>query len=165
MAGPKAFSALQGISKEALAVLESQGFKTATPVQEATIPLFAGNKDVAVDACTGSGKTLAFVVPVVEKMRKLEQRLKRHQVRRLLITAPCSMRVCVCGPCRQCSSRAAPRSTPCMTQNAHACDRCLQVGAIIVSPTRELARQIYTVACPFVSSVPWLSTMLLVGGT
>lgn len=49
-------------------------------VQEATIPLFAGNKDVAVDAQTGSGKTLAFVIPVIEKLRRLDESLKKHQV-------------------------------------------------------------------------------------
>jgi ATP-dependent RNA helicase DDX55/SPB4 len=76
------------------------------------------HQDVAVDACTGSGKTLAFVLPVVEKMRRLEERLKKHQV-----------------------------------------------GAIVVSPTRELARQILTVAQPFISSVPGITSQLLVGGT
>lgn len=49
-------------------------------LQEATVPLFAGNKDVAVDAQTGSGKTLAFVLPVVERLRRLEEPLKKHQV-------------------------------------------------------------------------------------
>ena len=42
---------------------------------------------------------------------------------------------------------------------------CAQVGAIIVSPTRELARQTFGVARPFVQSVPGLQAMLLVGGT
>jgi len=55
---------------------------------------------------------------VVEKMRRLEERLKKHQV-----------------------------------------------GAIVVSPTRELARQILTVAQPFISSVPGITSQLLVGGT
>jgi len=41
----------------------------------------------------------------------------------------------------------------------------VQVGAIIVSPTRELARQIFTVAEPFVGTVPWLRSALLVGGS
>lgn len=80
MAG-KPFSELPGLSSETLAVLQQCGFTRATPVQEATIPLFAGNKDVAVDACTGSGKTLAFVIPVMEKLRRLEDPLKKHQVR------------------------------------------------------------------------------------
>ena len=42
---------------------------------------------------------------------------------------------------------------------------CRQVGAVIVSPTRELARQIFEVAAPFVATVPWLHAQLLVGGT
>lgn len=40
-----------------------------------------------------------------------------------------------------------------------------QVGAIIVSPTRELAKQTHAVAAPFVASCPGLSSLLLVGGT
>lgn len=79
MAG-KAFNDFQELHDETKKVLASLGFERATPVQEATIPLFAGNKDVAVDACTGSGKTLAFVIPIVEKLRRLDHQLKRHQV-------------------------------------------------------------------------------------
>jgi ATP-dependent RNA helicase DDX55/SPB4 len=79
MRGQK-FSAL-GLTSETVAVLKAQGFRRATPVQEATIPMFAGNKDVAVDAATGSGKTLAFIIPIIEKMRRLDHRLKQHQVR------------------------------------------------------------------------------------
>lgn len=41
----------------------------------------------------------------------------------------------------------------------------LQVGAVIVSPTRELSRQIFNVAVPFVAAVPWMKSALLVGGT
>ena len=77
------FREIRGVSKRTLEVLEAQGFFNATPVQEATIPLLCGNKDVAVDACTGSGKTLAFVVPVVEKLRRLDEPLKKHQVSRV----------------------------------------------------------------------------------
>ena len=61
-------------------VLDSLGFADATPVQEACIPQFLGHKDVAVDACTGSGKTLAFVIPAVEKLRRLGEQLKKNQV-------------------------------------------------------------------------------------
>lgn len=84
MANLRPFSELGCISKPTLEVIESLGFKTATPVQEATIPLFCGHKDVAVDACTGSGKTLAFVVPVIEKLRRREDKLKQHQVRQFM---------------------------------------------------------------------------------
>ena len=52
----------------------------------------------ASQAVTGSGKTLAFLIPVVEKLLRLDEPIKKHHV-----------------------------------------------GAIIISPTRELATQIYTV--------------------
>lgn len=116
--GSRDFNEIAAISAPTLAVLKAQGFTTATPVQYAVIPLFAGNKDVAVDACTGSGKTLAFLVPIVEKLRRLEEPLAKHQV-----------------------------------------------GAIVVSPTRELAKQIHTVAQPFSASVPDTACQLLVGGS
>jgi ATP-dependent RNA helicase DDX55/SPB4 len=128
--GPTRFCDLGCLSPEAIDVLEQQlGFKATTPVQEATIPLLAGNKDVAVDACTGSGKTLAFVLPVVEKLRRL-----------------------MCGSGRGSSAVAPDPLAP------H------QVGALIVAPTRELARQIHRVAEPFVASVPGLTSALVVGG-
>lgn len=74
------------------------GFTKMTPVQASTIPLFMTHKDVVVEAITGSGKTLAFLIPVVEKLLRLEDPTKKHHI-----------------------------------------------GAIIVSPTRELASQIYNV--------------------
>lgn len=81
MSGLRPFNDLDCISKATLEVIADLKFRTLTPVQEATIPLFCGNKDVAVEACTGSGKTLAFVIPVIEKLRKLDTKLKPHQVR------------------------------------------------------------------------------------
>lgn len=74
------FGSIESLSQPILDILTTLGFKTPTPVQEAVIPAFSGNKDVAVDACTGSGKTLAFVIPVAERLRKLEEPLLKHQV-------------------------------------------------------------------------------------
>lgn len=134
-------------------------------MQEATIPLFCGNKDVAVDACTGSGKTLAFLLPVVERLRRLGQPLRKNQVGRAVPSRAarrccilCHRRVLVavlksCAPPGTC-----PLEPPYLP-------RALQVGAVIVSPTRELARQIIEVAQPYVATVPWLRALLLVGGT
>ena len=74
------------------------GFERMTPVQASAIPLFMTHKDVVVEAVTGSGKTLAFLIPVIEKLLRIEEPSKKHHV-----------------------------------------------GAIIISPTRELATQIYNV--------------------
>lgn len=95
--------------------LEGLGFQYMTPVQDATIPYFMRNKDVAVEAVTGSGKTLAFVIPIVEIL----------------------------------SRRAGS-----WTKN--------ETGALVVTPTRELATQIAGVFAPFLS--PSLSLALLIGG-
>ena len=93
------------------------GFSRATPVQEATIPLLMGYKDVSVDACTGSGKTLAFVIPIVEKIRALNLSKKKSH----------------------------------------------HVVALVLSPTRELASQIYSVLEAFNSGS--FTSALLVGGS
>lgn len=170
-----------GLSAEVLEVLDQQGFKNPTPVQvrggawcrrrcrmqcsppitrrsyscpaaqEATIPLFCGNKDVAVDACTGSGKTLAFVLPVVERLRRLEAPLKSNQA-----GGGCRGRGWGLGGRHACGSAGAAHDLPALA---------VQVGAVIVSPTRELARQIFEVAQPYIDTVPWLRSLLLVGGT
>lgn len=80
-AGTKLFAEFDCISPSVLNVLQEHGFEHATPVQEAVIPLFCSNKDVAVDAATGSGKTLAFVVPIVERLIKLGKPPSLSEVR------------------------------------------------------------------------------------
>ncbi|KAF2116287.1 ATP-dependent rRNA helicase SPB4 [Lophiotrema nucula] len=86
------------LSEWILDAISSMGFTKTTPVQQAAIPLFMGNKDVVVEAVTGSGKTLGFLIPVIERLLRLEAPIKKHHV-----------------------------------------------GAVIISPTRELATQIQTV--------------------
>lgn len=48
------------LSEWVLDAIATMGFSKTTPVQDAAIPLFMGNKDVVVEAVTGSGKTLAY---------------------------------------------------------------------------------------------------------
>lgn len=97
-----------------------------TPVQASVIPLFCGNKDVVVEAVTGSGKTLAFLVPIIERILKLNETLKSGQT-----------------------------------------------NAIVISPTRELAEQIFNVLqtlleyCPADSKKAQrkeIRSQLLIGG-
>jgi ATP-dependent RNA helicase DDX55/SPB4 len=95
--------------------VDAKQFHTMTPVQEATIPLFLQNKDVAVQAVTGSGKTLAFLIPTVERIQTLKYRRN-------------------------------------------------QVGALILSPTRELAMQTFKVCCELCDKTNMAPPLLLVGG-
>jgi superfamily II DNA/RNA helicase len=105
------------LSHAVLQVLRDQlCFTSMTPVQSATLPLFLGHKDVAVQACTGSGKTLAFVVPLLELLLRRPQPL-------------------------------GPRD----------------IGAIVISPTRELASQTVRVLRPFIAALASTSTPLVRG--
>lgn len=100
--------------------IKSKSFKRMTPVQAVTIPRLLSLKDVAVEACTGSGKTLAFLIPVVEMLIKIQSntdRLTRAQIHKL--------------PAEDCSARLEGPASTC------------RVGSLIMSPTRELAQQIY----------------------
>ncbi|KAL2759822.1 hypothetical protein ACRALDRAFT_2129610 [Sodiomyces alcalophilus JCM 7366] len=66
--------------------VSSQGFQRMTPVQAACIPQFLGNKDVVVEAVTGSGKTLAFLLPLVQKLMRLEEPTKRGHVFAIIVS-------------------------------------------------------------------------------
>lgn len=66
--------------------LQSLGFTSMTPVQASVIPLFlTKHKDVVVQAVTGSGKTLAFVIPILEKLARLDTALKDEEVGAVII--------------------------------------------------------------------------------
>ena len=78
-----------------------------TPVQEATIPEFLANKDVAVQAVTGSGKTLAFLIPVVEYLQR--KTYKPAQVASLILAPTRELAMqsygVACGLCESCGLR------------------------------------------------------------
>jgi superfamily II DNA/RNA helicase len=48
--------------------------KTMTPIQSKTIPMILEGKDIIGSAQTGTGKTIAFLIPVLEKILKSEQK-------------------------------------------------------------------------------------------
>ena len=74
------------LSEWVLDAVSSMGFNRMTPVQAAAIPLFMSHKDVVVEAVTGSGKTLAFLIPVVEKLLRLEEPIKKHHVGAIIVS-------------------------------------------------------------------------------
>ena len=74
------------LSECCLDAVASMGFTRMTPVQASAIPLFMQHKDVVVEAVTGSGKTLSFLIPIVEKLLRLDQPLKKHHVGAIVIS-------------------------------------------------------------------------------
>lgn len=74
------------LSEWILDAVTSMGFSRMTPVQASTIPLFMAHKDVVVEAVTGSGKTISFLIPIVEKLLRLESSIKKHHVGAIIIS-------------------------------------------------------------------------------
>jgi len=54
--------------------LKKLNITNATPVQSATIPAASDNQDLIVQAQTGSGKTLAFVLPLLLKLKNVDNK-------------------------------------------------------------------------------------------
>jgi ATP-dependent RNA helicase RhlE len=70
-----------------LRALENKGYISPTPIQEKTIPLLLGDRDVIGIAQTGTGKTAAFVVPILQKLYN-KYGCARSKIPRALILAP-----------------------------------------------------------------------------
>ncbi|PNY26130.1 ATP-dependent rRNA helicase SPB4 [Tolypocladium capitatum] len=84
---PRSWGALTPpLAEWILDAVSTMGFSRMTPVQAATMPQFMGNKDVVVEAVTGSGKTLSFLVPVVQKLLRLDEPTKRHHVAAIVVS-------------------------------------------------------------------------------
>jgi superfamily II DNA/RNA helicase len=55
-----------GLSERLIHTLDNIGFKEATPIQAAAIPLALQGRDILGSAQTGTGKTGAFSIPMIE---------------------------------------------------------------------------------------------------
>lgn len=73
------------LSEWILEAMSTMGFVRMTPVQASAIPLFMSHKDVVVEAVTGSGKTLSFLIPIVEKLLRLDEPIKKHHVGAIVV--------------------------------------------------------------------------------
>lgn len=78
------------ISKKTVKKLKANGVEYLFPVQSETFNACYEGHDVIVQARTGTGKTLAFALPVLERLRKLEDEI--YEVKRrspkALVLAP-----------------------------------------------------------------------------
>jgi ATP-dependent RNA helicase RhlE len=81
------------LSPALLKRLESNKFVTPTPVQAAALPPALENRDVLATAQTGTGKTLSYLIPVVERLARLEPRNIGVQALILLPTRELAMQV------------------------------------------------------------------------
>ena len=73
--------AAHGVIPALTEVLNKQGIKVATPVQEKAIPAIFKGRDVIAKSQTGTGKTLAYLLPLVQRIQT-----ERDEVQALILT-------------------------------------------------------------------------------
>ncbi len=61
------------LSSEILEGIDAMGYEDMTPIQEQAIPAILEGKDLIASAQTGTGKTAAFLLPLIEKISKINK--------------------------------------------------------------------------------------------
>ncbi len=77
-------NAFSGISQELIEKLSSDGITAPTKVQNMIIPKIQKGEKILFQSETGTGKTLAYLLPLIDRLEKDEDRTKL----RILIIAP-----------------------------------------------------------------------------
>jgi superfamily II DNA/RNA helicase len=68
------------LNEKLIESLSAQGFESATPIQELTIPVILEGKDLFAQAETGSGKTGSFAIPMLEMIHRSDDDQKIYIV-------------------------------------------------------------------------------------
>jgi ATP-dependent RNA helicase RhlB len=85
--GPLDFNSLD-LPPEVMQGIREAGFVTATPIQEAALPLALKGKDVAGQSQTGTGKTAAFLISAFTRLLRNPSPPSRESAPRVLVIAP-----------------------------------------------------------------------------
>jgi ATP-dependent RNA helicase RhlE len=76
------------LSKSIQKAVFEEGYTTATPIQEQSIPLVLAGKDLIGCAQTGTGKTAAFAIPIIHQLHRIVGSSKKAKVIRSLVVTP-----------------------------------------------------------------------------
>lgn len=69
-----------------LSALETEGYKTPTPIQQQAIPIVLSRKDLLGCAQTGTGKTAAFAIPILQNLTEDHAERNPKQIKTLILT-------------------------------------------------------------------------------
>ncbi len=69
-----------------LKALETEGYKTPTPIQEQAIPILLKGKDLLGCAQTGTGKTAAFAIPILQLLDAQHAERSHRHIKVLILT-------------------------------------------------------------------------------
>lgn len=108
------------LSEPTIKAINDMGFEKMTEIQQRAIPPSLAGRDILGAAKTGSGKTLAFLIPAVEMLRALKFKPRNGAVYSL--------------------------DKKFLFLETGLTIYCAGTGVLVISPTRELALQIFQVA-------------------
>ena len=74
-----------GLSPSLIKTLTQAGYDKPTPIQEKVIPLMLDGRDIVGIAQTGTGKTAAFVLPLLERLKANQHKVKSGHCAALII--------------------------------------------------------------------------------
>ncbi|XP_027696439.1 ATP-dependent RNA helicase DDX50 [Vombatus ursinus] len=76
------------ISEETIKLLKARGVTYLFPIQVKTFsPVYEG-KDLIAQARTGTGKTFSFAIPLIEKLQRDQEEMKKTRSPKVLVLAP-----------------------------------------------------------------------------
>ncbi|XP_074152672.1 ATP-dependent RNA helicase DDX50-like [Sminthopsis crassicaudata] len=76
------------ISEETIKLLKARGVTYLFPIQVKTFsPVYEG-KDLIAQARTGTGKTFSFAIPLIEKLQRDQEEMKKNRSPKVLVLAP-----------------------------------------------------------------------------
>ena len=76
------------LSKSIQRAVFEEGYTTATPIQEKSIPIILAGKDLVGCAQTGTGKTAAFAIPIIHNLHRMIGSSKKMKEIRCLVVTP-----------------------------------------------------------------------------
>lgn len=75
-----------GIISPLLRALDSEGYKTPTPIQAQSIPILLKKRDLLGCAQTGTGKTAAFSIPILQHLHNDDSLAEKKVIKALIVT-------------------------------------------------------------------------------
>ena len=132
------FSGL-GLNQQLMDAVAEKGYIEPTPIQAAAIPAILDQQDVMAGAQTGTGKTAAFALPILQLLSHLS--VMTETVSEMVVT-------------ESTITQATPNET---TAADH------PIRALVLTPTRELAQQVYKSFILYGKNSP-LRSALVYGG-